>query len=322
MYVARGRVFLILGVVLALLAGAAVYVLASRSRPQPVPQVTVIVASADIPARTFITDDNAKTLFATARWPATIVPPDTILTTGDVLGKVVVDHVAKGAPIMKANLSANKTTGQTGLSIEIPMDYVAEAIAISDVNGVAGALSPGDYVAIVVSAPLVGAATPGPVGAGTPTQPQPATAGASPTAPTSLGSIPLITQTTLQRVRVLAVGQRSTASAPPAGGNAPPAPSGSAPTVTFLLSHQQALEVKHMKDAGFLIDIVLRRYDDPKIDTQTVPVTRDYVEGKFNLKPSLSPPPTAIALTPVPAPTVSTASTPTVGATTPVPKAP
>lgn len=295
---ARGRVFLILGLVLALIAGLAVYLVASQSRPQQVVMADVVTAAVDIPARTYVTDDNMKTYFAVTKWPVALVPPGALVRPADASSKVIVDRVAKGLPILATNLSNNKTTGQTGMSIDIPPDMVAESLAISDPNSVAGSISPGDYVDILLSAPHEA-----PAASATPVAGPAATPAAkrsdediSPTA----AQASTITQTVLQHVKVLAIGQKTTATAPQQGGQA----NNSAPTITLLLSHQDALVVKYLKDGGGQYDVVLRRYDDAKADNVTIPVTRSYVEDKYNFLGKVVPTPKpAAAATPVPAAT-------------------
>ncbi len=195
-----------------------------------------------------------------------------------MLNHVVVDKIAKGAPVMTTNITDNTSTGQTGLSVDIiPANFVAESVAVTEANSVAGNIQVGDFVDVLLSEPPL-KATAVPSGTAAPQQP----ANATPTSQaTAVEETTLITQTTLQHVQVIAVGTKSVA------GNAP-AQSGQQPTtnvvptsLTLLLSHQYALILKHLKDVGFQVDLVLRNNKDTKADTVTTPVTRDYIDTKF-----------------------------------------
>ncbi len=294
---ARGRVFLILGVVFALIAGLSVYLIANQAKPQQVAVQDVMVAAVDIQPRTFITADNAKMLFTVTKWPVAMIPPNSLMQPSDAVSKVIVDRVAKGLPVVATNLSSSKTTGQTGLSIDIPSDMVAESMSIADPDAVAGAIAPGDYVDILLSAPhdatqVQATPTAGPVATPAPKVRAEDNGGPSQDA----SSVTSITQTVLQHVKVIAVGQK-TAAAPPAGQQGAQPAAASATTITLLLSHQDALLIKFVKDGGGAYDLVLRRYDDAKADNVTIPVTRSYVEEKYNFLGKITPTPTPTSAT-------------------------
>jgi|GEM_PF-1985485 pilus assembly protein CpaB len=291
----RGRVYLLLGVVLAVISAVLVYSTIQGARPKPVPTRQVLVAAQAIPPRTFITADNSKTLFAVANWPVEIVPGGTLASPTQTLNHVIVSTIEKGAPVFATNLSTDQTAGQTGLSIDIPAGDVALSIPISAVNAAGGAISPGDYIDMLVSvkapdtlnpadATAAASATPGK----TPT-PSPAKApstsadtSASGGAGTPLAGTQTISLTTLQHVKVIAMGQNITAAdqAPAAKGAPAPVSNAAAPTMTLLLSHQDALLVKYAKDSGSIIDVVLRRYDDTDTSS-TKPVDLNYFLAQY-----------------------------------------
>ena len=285
----RGRVYLLLGVVLAVISAVLVYSTIQSARPKPVPTRQVLVATQAIPPRTFITADNSKTLFAVANWPVEIVPGGTLVSPTQTLNHVIIGTVEKGAPVFATNLSTDQTAGQTGLSIDIPKGEVALSIPISAVNAAGGAISPGDYIDMLVSvkapdtlnpadATAAASATPGK----TPTP----SAATSTSASGEAGKAPPATQTisltTLQHVKVLAMGQNISAAdqAPTAKGGPASASNASAATMTLLLSHQDALLVKYAKDSGSIIDVVLRRYDD-KDTSSTKPVDLNYFLAQY-----------------------------------------
>jgi pilus assembly protein CpaB len=255
----------------------------------------VLVAAQAIPSRTFITAGNIKTLFAVANWPVDIVPGGTLVNPTQTLNHVIVGNVEKGAPVFATNLSTDQTAGQTGLSIDIPAGDVALSIPISAVNAAGGAISPGDYIDMLVSvkapdtlnpaaATAAATATPGktPTPSAAPAVPTSADSSASGAASTDLVGPQTISLTTLQHVQVLAMGQNITAAdqAPVTKGGAAPASNASAPTMTLLLSHQDALLVKYAKDSSSIIDVVLRRYDDKDTST-TKPVDLNYFLAQY-----------------------------------------
>jgi pilus assembly protein CpaB len=289
----RGRVYLLLGIVLAAISAIMVYITIQGARPKPVPTRSVLVATQVIPPRTFITADNSKTLFAVANWPVAIVPGGVLTSPAPTLNHVIVGDVEKGAPVFASNLSADQTDGQTGLSIDIPAGDVALSIPISAVNASGGAISPGDYIDMLVSVkapdtlnPADATAAAAAAAAGK----APAVSTAKPTAtPTpaaaaggdgSQAGTQTISLTTLQHVKVLAMGQNITAAGQATTKSAAPASNAGAPTMTLLLTHQDALLVKYAKDSGSTIDVVLRRYDDNDTSS-TKPVDLNFFLTQF-----------------------------------------
>lgn len=283
----RGRVYLLLGIVLAGVTAVMVYVTVQGARPKPVPTRSVLVATQAIPPRTFITPENSKTLFTVANWPVSIVPGGTLVSPSQTLNHVVVGSVEKGAPVFVTNLSTDQTSGQTGLSIDIPAGDVALSIPISAVNAAGGAISPGDYIDMLVSVKVPDSLNPADTSApATPTagkaaptaKPTPSPATTSDAA--AAAAVQTISLTTLQHVKVIAMGQNITAAGENTSAKAAPATNAAAPTMTLLLSHEDALLVKYAKDSGSTIDVVLRRYDD-KGTSSTKPVDLNYFLAQF-----------------------------------------
>ena len=281
----KGRVYLVLGAVLAAISGVLVFVTVQHAKPKPVTTRPVLVAVQQIPPRTYITPDASKTLFRIANWPVDIAPANALSSPTQTTDHVIVGSVEKDAPVFLTNLSSDQTAGQTGLSIDIPADNVALSVPISQVNTAGGAISPGDYVDILISvnaAPAAGSEAA-----------QQAQAAASKSTD-SKDNKELVSLTTLQHVKVLAMGQDMTpagSQSAPASGKSGSSSSGSsnssaqssnatAATMTLLLSHQDALLLKYAKDNGGMIDMALRRYDDPKTG-KTDPVDLNYFLEHF-----------------------------------------
>lgn len=266
---AKGRIYLLLGAVLALISGALVYITVQSARPKPVQTRAVLVASQVIPPRTFVTTDNSKVLFSVVNWPVDIIPANALSSPTQALDHVVTGDIEKGAPIFSTNLSVTTTDGQNGLSIDIPKDEVAIAVPVTQTDTAGGVIAPGDFVDVLVS-----------VNAG----PSTSSSDQGQAASSDSNAKKLVSLTTLQHIKVLAIGQSLLPpGAQPASGkdavsnNATP-PVG--PTMTLLLDHQDALLVKYAKDSGGMIDLVLRRYDD-KDTASTDPVDLNYFLNKF-----------------------------------------
>jgi Flp pilus assembly protein CpaB len=285
----RGRVYLLLGIVLAAISATMVYVTIQGARPKPVPTRSVLVATQVIPPRTFITAENSKTLFAVANWPVEIVPGGVLAGPAPTLNHVIVGDVEKGAPVFASNLSADQTSGQTGLSIDIPAGDVALSIPISAVNASGGAISPGDFIDMLVSVkapdtlnPADAAAAAAGKGTATAAAKPAATPAGAASGDGSQAEAQTISLTTLQHIKVLAMGQNITAAgeATTAKGAAPATSNAAAATMTLLLSHQEALLVKYAKDSGSTIDVVLRRYDDNDTSS-TKPVDLNFFLTQF-----------------------------------------
>jgi Flp pilus assembly protein CpaB len=157
----RGKVVIIVGVVLAIVAGGAAFYLIQQAQ-QTAGQgeatlVDIVVAAQNIPARTPIQPgavEKKKVPLDTATQVGIVTDP-TVLT-----GKVLAISVALGQPIY-SNMLAD-STGKTGFSILEPNETVAPdseawraiSITIPDERAVAGLLAPGNTIDIFMTATM------------------------------------------------------------------------------------------------------------------------------------------------------------------------
>lgn len=156
----RGKFVIVLGVVLAIVAGAASFYLISQARndvPDDVVLVDIVVAAQAIPARTPI---------APGAVVVRKVPLDEVTQVGvvkdpaKVVGRVLAVPVAIGQPIY-ANMIAS-ASGQSGFTILGPDETVspdspawrAISITIPDERAVAGLLVTGQTIDIFMSATM------------------------------------------------------------------------------------------------------------------------------------------------------------------------
>jgi Flp pilus assembly protein CpaB len=167
----RGKFVIILGVVLAIVAGGAAFYLIQQAQ-QTAGQgeatlVDVVIAAQNIPARTPIQPGavEVKKVPLDEETQFGIVTDPTQLT-----GKVLAISVAKGQPIYSNMLASS--VGQTGFSILGPDETVAPdseawraiSITIPDERAVAGLLTPGQTIDIFMTATIPVPADAKPVG--------------------------------------------------------------------------------------------------------------------------------------------------------------
>jgi len=163
----RGKFVIIVGVVLAVVAGGAAFYLIQQAQ-QTAGQgeatlVDVVVAAQNIPARTPILPGavEKKKVPLDEETQVGIVSDPTQLT-----GKVLAISVAKGQPIYSNMLATS--VGQTGFSILGPEETVAPdseawraiSITIPDERAVAGILTPGQTIDIFMTATMPAPADP------------------------------------------------------------------------------------------------------------------------------------------------------------------
>ncbi len=108
---------------------------------------TVVVAAADIPVGSTINDSQVKT----ANWPKTDMPPgETFSSRQQVVGRIALEKFFAGDPIIGAKLVPQG--GQSGiLTYKIPEGHRAMTVAVDQVAGVAGFISPGNRVDVVLT---------------------------------------------------------------------------------------------------------------------------------------------------------------------------
>jgi Flp pilus assembly protein CpaB len=102
----RARLILIVGVLLALIAGAGTFFVisgAQQAQPPPVlPTVDVLVAVRDIPARTQLVAADIKV----AKVNADVAPPAALRVPEDAIGKVLTQPLAINEPILPTKFAA------------------------------------------------------------------------------------------------------------------------------------------------------------------------------------------------------------------------
>jgi len=160
----RGRLLIILGVILGLLTlGAVVFLVVGggilgsigASEPTPTPVLTgtkevptreVIVALQPIPRGAQFVEGA----IGRRPWPAESVPPDVIQDEIETIGMVAKTEIVQGQIIVRSMLAPVAGAGEA--SFKIPPGKVAVAFPINRQSSVAYAIQPDDFVDIIVTA--------------------------------------------------------------------------------------------------------------------------------------------------------------------------
>ena len=146
----RALIFLLAALVLAVLTGGIVYTVAQQAGAKAAaapareaPTVDVVVAAADLPARTVLAPD----MLTVRPYPSTLAPAGSVTATADVLGQTTALPVFKGQPVVRAQLAP---AGRAA-SAAIQLGKVLVAFPTGDPLTTAGLINVGDHVDILAS---------------------------------------------------------------------------------------------------------------------------------------------------------------------------
>ena len=290
----------IVGILLAVTTAAIAYVaLVRRPAPQPpaatpTPEkmVLAVIALQDIPAYTDIPADAVGTQeIAQSRLTNHLLAPDA------VVGLRAARTILRGSFIMSDWIVDPGTVVQEGknASLNVTPDRegrprVAMAFETTELGGVAGAIQNGDFVDILISYHLVDTEQE------LETPEAPASESCPPECPTRTDV--LVAQLLLQDVEVYRVGAwllPTPTPEPEAAAEGEAEPEGEpqpepvrSPTLTLLLTQQDALVLKFARESGASVDLVLRGIDDHQA-VRTETVTLQYVMTRFEIIMSPEP---------------------------------
>ncbi len=162
----RGRLLIILGVVLGLATLGAVAFLflgggGTSFITEPTPTPPPVVEDGGIPTTQVIValqpigrgSQFVQGSIGRRDWPANNVPPDIIGDEAETIGKVAKTEIVQGQVIVRSMLADIGEGGDA--SFRVPTGRVAVAYPIDRQNSVSYAVQAGDYVDILVTAPFV-----------------------------------------------------------------------------------------------------------------------------------------------------------------------
>ncbi len=251
-----GRIFVLLGLVLAVIAGGGVYfALLSATPQQQAPKtLNVVMAVQGITEKSEVSQEQVQSV----PWPEGVpTPTGALAEPTEVAGQFAVVPVLPGQAITKDMLVSkdqnDKSHGYASLLVE--KGSVAMAFAVTMNSNVADAIQAGDRVDIIATFTV-----------------QPVSATGQPT-----GLTMTKTQRLLADVLVLNIG-----SWPPPGSKTA-APVGESKMVTFLLKEQDALVLQHSVAKADVLNLVLRSSNDHELWTLE-PVNIEYIDKRFGFK--------------------------------------
>ena len=218
---------------------------------KPAATTAVVAAAGDIKLGTVLTSWNLKTIQI-----AGTLPKGAILKPENAVGRGVISDLYEGEPIIENRLAAPGTGG--GLASIIPNGMRACAVRVNEVVGVAGFVTPGMRVDVLIS--------------GTP----PMLAGQT--------ALPItVSRTILQNIQVLSAG---TDYQKDAEGKAK-----QVQVVNLLVTPEQA-QILSLASSQAKIQLVLRNPLDTKIDKIAGTATSNLFAGDNGI-PAIVPPPAA-----------------------------
>jgi pilus assembly protein CpaB len=149
---AKPKTVVIVGIVAVAIAAFASYSLYNYLKGQEarvkeaVATGKVVVAAEEIPAGATINPVHVKT----ADWPQANVPSGSFGSTEQVTGRMALDRYLPGEPITETKLVPKEGLGGI-LSYKIPEGHRAMTVAVDQVAGVAGFITPGSKVDVVLT---------------------------------------------------------------------------------------------------------------------------------------------------------------------------
>ncbi len=118
---------------------------ARRMSSEPKQTTTQIyVAARDLKVGMLVNDAD----ITQAAWPGS-VPPNAVLKKDDIVGRGITSAIYRGEPILSVRLATAGAGG--GLAAMIPPGMRAVAVRVNDITGVAGFVTPGARVDILIS---------------------------------------------------------------------------------------------------------------------------------------------------------------------------
>jgi pilus assembly protein CpaB len=118
---------------------------AKRTRVEVQP---VVVATSDIPIGTRLTEGH----ITVREWPKTGVPQAAVSTPEAVVGRLVRGGIARDEPILEHRLFPKDLSGAPGImSVIVPSGKRAMAVGVNEVIGVSGFILPKDRVDVIAT---------------------------------------------------------------------------------------------------------------------------------------------------------------------------
>ncbi|WP_224962124.1 Flp pilus assembly protein CpaB [Geomonas subterranea] len=129
------------------------YLQGEMDKTKAVQPQSLVVAAADIPIGSTISETQLKV----TSWPKDSIPPGSASVPKSLAGRVTIRPVSKGDAVTEQKLKP-KAGGQGSgfMTYIIPVGHRAITVAVNEVAGVAGFITPNDRVDVVLTTPIPG----------------------------------------------------------------------------------------------------------------------------------------------------------------------
>ena len=108
----------------------------------------IVVAATDIPIGTMIKEPQLKV----TSWPKDSIPPGSTQVAESLIGRVAIRPIAKGDAVTEQKLKPKSGAPGSGfMTYVVPQGHRAVTVAVNEVAGVAGFLTPNDRVDVIVT---------------------------------------------------------------------------------------------------------------------------------------------------------------------------
>lgn len=285
----RGRVLILLGLILAIGAAAIVFMMlqttAQTAETVEVPRESVVVAKQPIGEQ-----ESVAERLEIREVPSEMVQEGALRSLDGTQNMLAKGPIPQGSIVYREMLQTPEEMMQeSSLSQLIDAGYVAVSFPIDELSSVSYGIQPGDYVDVLMTLPFIEIDQEQQI-----KQPM-----CPPSCPSATGEEQgaqdtdqrqrLVTQLTLQKARVLGVGRWAYETPPPgedqnqaSSQQATPAPVQPPKYITLMLTPQDALVLKIAREYGSRIDMAVRAAEDQQ-DFATQSVTLDYLLARFGI---------------------------------------
>ena len=281
----RGRILILLGLILAIGTAAAVLVIL-QTMGQSTPEIEldrVVVAIQRINP-----EEPVEGKVELADYPADRIPPGAYRSVDEVAGMLAAVTIPQGFPIHPDLLTTPLELLQEGeLGQLVDPGFVAIAFPIDELSSVSYGIQPGDHIDILMTFYFVDVDQETQVKEPLCAPLCPAAEGGQETAQLTEQRPRLSAQLTLQDIRVLGVGrwnkeEPSPEEAEDQARSGEPVPVEMPKYITLMVTPQDALVLKLAREGGASIDMAIRAQDDLQQFT-TQEVTLDYILARFGV---------------------------------------
>ena len=111
----------------------------------------IVVAAADIPIGSTIKESQLRVV----SWPKDSIPPGSSQRTEQLVNRMAIRPITSGDAVTEAKLKPKEGAAGSGfMTYVVPQGHRAVTVAVNEVAGVAGFLTPSDRIDVIVTTPV------------------------------------------------------------------------------------------------------------------------------------------------------------------------